>query len=364
MSEEIPLFRKYPKLRNIPWVSVINSPTPIHKMEETSKELNHKEIWVKRDDLSHEIYGGNKPRKYEFVFADILKKNKKRILTQGAIGTNHGLATTVHAKKYGLKTHLFLVEQKLSQHVRENLLCHHYFGARLKLMKSNFRRKLAIKARLLFDKKAYFVTTGASSPLGTLGFVNAAFEIKEQIDDGIIPEPDKIFVTVGSLATCAGLVLGLELVEAKTKVIGIGVTDPTWSSKKNTLDLAAKALALMRTKDSSIPNVSNELEKRLIVDHSYFGGKYGVPTKEAFEAIEIAHKDELKLEYVYTGKTLSGLLDYIRQEKISKDEIIVFWNSKSFADLAPYVKKTKYKDLPKGFHKFFDGTIKMKEEDH
>lgn len=363
MSGEIPLFRKYPKLRSIPWVSVINSPTPIHKMEEISKELNHKEIWVKRDDLTDDIYGGNKPRKYEFVFADILRKKKKRILTLGAIGTNHGLATTVHAKKFGLETHLFLVKQKLSQHVRENLLCHHYFGARLNLMKSNFRRKLAIKARLFFDKNAYFVTTGASSPLGTLGFVNAAFELKEQIDAKLIPEPDKLFVAVGSLATCAGLVLGLELARVKTQIVGIGVTDPSWSSKKATLNLAAKTLEIMRKKDSSIPDVLNELEKRLIVDHSYFGGEYGVPTKEAFEAIEIAKKDYLKLEYVYTGKTLSGLLDYIRKEKISKDEVVVFWNSKSSADLAPYVKKTKYKDLPKGFHKFFDGTIKVMKED-
>lgn len=359
MTEEIPLFRKYPKLRNIPWVSIINSPTPIHKMEEISKELNHKEIWVKRDDLTDNIYGGNKPRKYEFVFADILKKNKKRILTQGAIGTNHGLATTVHAKKFGLETHLFLVEQKLSQHVRENLLCHHYFGARLNLMKSNFRRKLAIKARLFIDKKAYFVTTGASSPLGTLGFVNAAFELKEQIDAKLIPEPDKLFVTVGSLATCAGLVLGLELAKVRTKVIGIGVTDPIWSSKKNTLDLAVKALELMRTRDSSIPDVSDVIGERLIVDHRYFGGQYGVPTEEAMEAIKIAKKDELKLEYVYTGKTLSGLIDYIRKNKLQKDEIIIFWNSKSSADLTSVIEEVNYQDLPRKFHKFFDGSVKM-----
>ncbi len=359
MSEEIPLFRKYPKLISIPWVSIINSPTPIHKMEEISKDLNHKEVWVKRDDLTDDIYGGNKPRKYEFVFADILKKEKKKILTQGAIGTNHGLATTVHARKFGLETHLFLVEQKLSQHVRENLLCHHYFGARLNLMKSNFRRKLAIKTRLFFDKNAYFVTTGASSPLGTLGFVNAAFELKEQIDAKLIPEPDKLFVAVGSLATCAGLVLGLELAEVKTQVIGIGVTDPTWSSKKATLDLAVRALELMRTEDSSIPDVSDVIGERLIVNHGYFGGQYGVPTEEAMEAIEIAKKDKLKLEYVYTGKTLSGLIDYIRKNKLQKDEIVVFWNSKSSADLTSVTKEVNYQDLPRKFHKFFEGSVKM-----
>ncbi len=359
MADEIPLFRKYPKLRSIPWVSVINSPTPIHKMEQTSKELNHKAIWVKRDDLTHDIYGGNKPRKYEFVFANILKKNKKRILTQGAIGTNHGLATTVHAKRFGLETHLYLLEQKLSQTVIENLLCHHYFGAKLNLMKNKNHRKLAIKTKLFFDRKAYFVTTGASSPLGTLGFVNAAFELKDQIDDKTISEPDRLFVTVGSLATCAGLVLGLELAQVKTQIVGIGVTDPSWSSKKATIELASKALEIMRKEDPSIPDVSNELEKRLVVDHSYFGGQYGVPTDEALEAIEIAKKDKLKLEYVYTGKTLSGLIDYIRKEKISKNEVVVFWNSKSSADLTDFANEVKHQDLPRKFHKFFEDSTQI-----
>jgi len=353
MVEEIPLFRKYPNLKTIPWVSVINSPTPILKMEKTGKMLNHKELWVKRDDLTHEIYGGNKPRKYEFVFADVLKKKKKKIFTQGAIGTNHGLATTIHAKRFGLETHLFLVEQEPSQTVLENLLCHHYFGAKLNLMKNSKQRRRHIRFRLLFDRKAYFVTTGASSPLGTLGFVNAAFELKEQINEGIMPEPDILFVTAGSLATCAGLLLGLELAELKTKVIGIGVTDPSWSSKEATIDLASKTLDLMRKKDSSIPDVSKRLSERLIIDHEYFGGQYGKPTKEALEAIELAKKDGLKLEHVYTGKTLAGLIDYIRTSKVQKEDVILFWNTKSSADMSDYIKKTNYLDLPKKFHKFF-----------
>lgn len=362
MVKEIPLFKKYPKLTNIPWVSIIVSPTPVHKMGQTSKTLK-RDIWVKRDDLTHTIYGGNKPRKYEFVFADILKKGKKTIVTLGSIGTNHGLATTVTARDFGLSTHLFVLEQPLSEGVRENLLCHHFFGAKLHLMRNPFHRKLAMKIKLILDRSSYFVTLGASSPLGTLGFVNAAFELKEQIEKKIIPEPDKLFVTVGSLATCAGLVLGLELAQVKTKVVGIGVTDPARSSKQNTIELAKKALEIMRSKDVSIPDVSREIENRLIIDHSYFGGQYGASTKEALEAIDIAKKDELKLEYTYTGKTLGGLIDHCQKNKVSKDEVVLFWNSKSSADMSPHLSKIKYKDLPKGFHKFFDGTIKMKEGD-
>ncbi|MHA1202764.1 MAG: 1-aminocyclopropane-1-carboxylate deaminase/D-cysteine desulfhydrase [Candidatus Heimdallarchaeaceae archaeon] len=360
MVDDLPLFRKYPKLKTIPWISVIDSPTPIHKMEQISKTLK-KDIWVKRDDLTHTIYGGNKPRKYEFVFADILKKGKKIIVTLGSIGTNHGLATAVTARDFGLSTHLFVLEQPISEGVRENLLCHHFFGAKLHLMRNPFHRKLAMKIKLMLDKSSYFVTLGASSPLGTLGFVNAAFELKEQIEEKLIPEPDKLFVTAGSLATCAGLVLGLEIAQVKTKVVGIGVTDPVRSSKQNTLELAIKALEIMRNKDDSIPDVSEKMENRLIIDHSYFGGKYGASTKEALEAIDIAKKDELKLEYTYTGKTLGGLIDYCKKNKVTKDEVVLFWNSKSSADMTPYLNQITYQDLPKKFHKFFDDEIENED---
>jgi D-cysteine desulfhydrase len=354
MVEEIPLFRKYPKLATIPWVSVIDSPTPVHKMSQTSTTLK-RDIWVKRDDLTHTIYGGNKPRKYEFVYADILRKGKKTIITLGSIGTNHGLATAVTARDFGLRTHLFVLEQPISEGVRENLLCHHFFGAKLHLMRNPFHRKLAMKIKLMLDRSSYFVTLGASSPLGTLGFVNAAFELKEQIEKKLIPEPDKLFVTAGSLATCAGLVLGLELAEVKTKVIGIGVIDPVRSSKQNTIELAKKALKIMKNKDDSIPDVSEKIENRLIIDHSYFGGKYGASTKEALEAIDLAKKDELQLEHTYTGKTLGGLIDYCQKNEVTKDEITLFWNSKSSADMSPYLNQITYRDLPKEFHKFFDG---------
>jgi D-cysteine desulfhydrase len=361
MVKEIPLFKKYPKLKEIPWIPVVNTPTPVHRMEKTGKQLKHKELWVKRDDLSHDVYGGNKPRKYEFVFADIIKKNKKRIFTQGAIGTNHGLATTIHAKRYGLETHLFLLEQEPSPTVLENLLCHHYFGAKLNLMKSKRQRQRTIKFRLLFDRKAYFVVTGASSPLGTLGFVNAAFELIEQIEAGLIPEPDLLFITAGSLATCAGLVLGLELGQVKTKVVGIGVTDPSWSSKEATIDLALKALEIMRKIDPTIPDVTKTIPDRLIIDHSYFGGAYGASTKEAIEAIEMGKNDELKLEHVYTGKTLSGVVDYIRKDKVSNDEVVLFWNTKSSADLSHITDNMKYRDLPEEFHKFFNMHERIKK---
>jgi len=110
MSQTIPLFKNHPKLSVIPWLSVANVPTSVQRMIQTSK-LIERDIWVKRDDLTHAMYGGNKLRKYEFVFADALAKGKKKILTQGSIGTNHVLVTAVHAQKFGLETHFIYLNR-------------------------------------------------------------------------------------------------------------------------------------------------------------------------------------------------------------------------------------------------------------
>ena len=66
--------------------------------------------------------------------------------------------------------------------------------------------------------------TGRSSPIGTTGFVNTAFELKNQINEGLIPEPRYIFCPLGSKGTLAGLVLGVQLARLKSVVIGVRVS--------------------------------------------------------------------------------------------------------------------------------------------
>ena len=54
-------------------------------------------MWVKRDDLTSPIYGGNKVRKLERLIPEALARGKKRIITVGAVGSHHVLATAVFA---------------------------------------------------------------------------------------------------------------------------------------------------------------------------------------------------------------------------------------------------------------------------
>ncbi len=68
-------------------------------MENASNSLRGCDIWIKRDDLCNPKYGGNKPRKYEFVLADAIKQGKKNIVTIGGIGSNHVLADAIYFER-------------------------------------------------------------------------------------------------------------------------------------------------------------------------------------------------------------------------------------------------------------------------
>lgn len=82
------LFEEYPGLESVPWVSLGTFPTPIQKMEKLGEAQGLGSLYVKRDDLSSPIYGGNKVRKLEWVLADARGKGRKTLISVGGSGSN------------------------------------------------------------------------------------------------------------------------------------------------------------------------------------------------------------------------------------------------------------------------------------
>jgi D-cysteine desulfhydrase len=71
----LPLFEKYPVLsRRVPWMPIGNYPTPVQKLDTLGRAIGYENVWIKRDDQSSDIYGGNKVRKLEFAIADALRR--------------------------------------------------------------------------------------------------------------------------------------------------------------------------------------------------------------------------------------------------------------------------------------------------
>ncbi len=362
--DEYPLFERFPNLKKIPRIELGIFPTPVHKLENVSKVNPDIEVYIKRDDKSSDLYGGNKCRKYEFVLADAMKKKKSIILTTGGVGSNHTVANTVFAKKLGLDSWVYLFDQPLNDIVRKNMILDYHFGAKMHYTKSIFRTAFKMLGAYLFNRKTYLLMPGASVPLGTLGFVNAAIELQNQIDAGVIPPIDELFVSVGSTGTCAGIALGLELINSPIHVTGVSVSMLTFSDKKAVVKQMKNTLKLMRKVDPTIPDVSKNFDKRLDVEESFFGGEYGKCTHEGLYCIDELKKDGINLDPTYTAKTFSCLMYKLMTSKKNKDKAAdgkkkyLFWHTLNGIDFSDIVKNTDYKNLPKGFHKFFDGRVK------
>src|SRR5687768_6775722 len=116
------LFQRFPAARTmIPWIPLADVPTPITTHQLHLAQHGPQPLRIKRDDLAGDPYGGNKVRKLEFLLADAQRRGATRIITAGAFGSHHALATTVYARQIGLDVTVILFPQRITPHVQSIL---------------------------------------------------------------------------------------------------------------------------------------------------------------------------------------------------------------------------------------------------
>src|SRR5215831_20404443 len=119
------LFQIFPGLAGkIPWTSLGLFPTPVSSLRA--------DLYIKRDDLSGVVYGGNKVRPLEALFGCAQAAGARRIFAVGAYGSNHALATALHAPAAGLEPAALLFSQPPSACARENLVA--LLGAKTRIV--------------------------------------------------------------------------------------------------------------------------------------------------------------------------------------------------------------------------------------
>jgi D-cysteine desulfhydrase len=356
----IPLFEHYPQLSDkLPYVSLGKFPTPVEKLNRLGKDIGV-DLYIKRDDLSGELYGGNKVRKLEFLLAHALHAKKKEVLTFGCVGSNHALATAIYAQQLGMRSISMLMPQPNAHYVRSNLLMSYHCNAELHQHRNIPIIALAtiyqlLRHKLKFGKFPQVIPAGGSSAIGTIGYVNAAFELKEQIMEGKMPKPDCIYVALGTTGTATGLMLGLKAANLKTKVISVRVADEKFANVKKIISLFRKSNSLLHSKDSSFPKLELS-EKDIDIRHNFFGQGYGFFTKEGMKAVKRMEKEGIKLEGTYTGKALACLIDDAEKRNL-EDEVVLFWNTYNSKDFSDVIAGIDYHQLPQCFHRYFEEDV-------
>jgi 1-aminocyclopropane-1-carboxylate deaminase/D-cysteine desulfhydrase-like pyridoxal-dependent ACC family enzyme len=341
------LFRRYPALDGrIAWRRFGRFPTPVE-----SVELEHagviRRILVKRDDLCGERYGGNKVRKLEFILPDALRQGAGRLITVGAAGSHHALATAIYGAEVGLPATLVLFPQQLTSHVRDVLLSGLGVGAELRWVPRMGLVPLAlVTARWVHRReRPFMVAPGGSDAVGTLGYVNAALELADQIDAGASPQPAIVHVAAGTLGTAAGLALGFALAGLPTRVVGTRITSRVITNERVARRLIEGAAARLRDAGVDTPPSADVLS-RLEIRHDQIGRGYGHATADAARAQQAFEAAGLRLDATYTAKAAAGLL---AEEPETAEGPTLFWHTLSRHEPSDAIAAGREREFPRSF---------------
>lgn len=343
-----PIFDIYPRLKPaVPYLPLADLPTPVESLASVSPNL-----WVKRDDQTSGLYGGNKVRKLEFILARMKQENSKHLVTFGAIGTNHGVATSLYCQQQGIDCTVLLFDQPVTKFVKQNLCLMHHFGATLIYKGSLWNTVLAFYlSERIKQRGAFFLFAGGSNIEGCIGFVNAALELKQQIEQGLIPTPEVIYCPVGSGSTIAGLTLGCALAGLPSKVVGIRVAPshlgiiPT-CTPATVYQLMKKTYRFLRCLDETFPDISLP---KITLDASYYGRGYGVTTEKGEQATRRMGSAGIGLESTYTAKAAAAALEHSDEHPTSH---VLYWHTYNSVDLSALAAQTDVRTLAPELLKF------------
>jgi len=308
--------------------------TPIHKLENLSKKYGVN-IYIKRDDMTGFAMGGNKLRKLDYLLKDALDNNCNVLLTYGGAQTNHGRLTAAVAARFGLKCGI-IMDGPAPKKASGNLILDKMMGADLYFMddksfKDEPKEIYQEKYKQLVDKstkevvkfyeeqgdKVYIIPVGGSSPVGAAGYVMAAKEIKDQLEEMNV-NMDYVFTGFGSTGTYGGLYLGAKYFNAGFTPIGIAV------SNKNDLELQEKIDYIEETNKYLELGLDVKLDD-MWIEKGFVGINYNVPDPETRKYVYMMAKEEaIILDPCYTGKTFRGMIEMIESCKIKQNSNIMF----------------------------------------
>ena len=314
-SSRFPLFERFPELARLPRARLTTLPTPVEPLLDAAPDGT---FWLKRDDLSSPSLGGNKVRALEFLLGGVRRGDL--VLTIGGEGSTHVLATAYHAARLGAGPHAIRWRHEMhgmahTVAARARELCddvtttHNIAGT---FARAAWRR--------LCSRRLHWIPMGGSSPLGTLGHVNAGLELAGQIRDGVLPPPRQVVVPLGTGGTAAGLALGFAIAGLPITLVAARIGPRIGANRTRVHQLARATAALMqRMTGRPVPTLGADAVE---VIHDVYGGAYGrvLPAGEA-AARQLEVWRGIALDATYSAKAMAAAIARHRSSEVPT----LFW---------------------------------------
>lgn len=346
------LFERYPVLKEkLPYVSLGDFPTPVERLERLSEAIKVPHLYAKREDLSGKLYGGNKVRALEFLLGDALRSDYKQVFALGFPASCQALAQAIYAKQLGIRSRSILFRRPNSEQSRRHLLIYQSIGADLQALGLPALMQL-IKQRL---QDGHFPKLlEASSPVGMAGYVSAALEVKDQIDSGLLPEPDLVYVALATMGTAVGLDLGFKAARLKSRVVSVHLGNPRATPQKM-VKLFRETNEYLHSHDPSftkfeVSEIDFEIRYAPKIPKGQFLSESGAQAMTRVKDLA-----NLQLDEVFTANAFAALIADADNGRL-RDKTVLWWNSYNSRDFSDQIATADYHQLPKAFHHYFEHT--------
>jgi 1-aminocyclopropane-1-carboxylate deaminase/D-cysteine desulfhydrase-like pyridoxal-dependent ACC family enzyme len=320
----------------LPRLDLAHLPTPLEEAPRLADSLDGPRIFIKRDDCTGMLLGGNKTRHNEFLLADALHRDADLLVWGAGIQSNNCRQTAAACAKLGLECHLYLSRathppaaddlsagrRSSGEDVQGNLLLDYLVGARVHIVDEplgpaldELLHKRAAEFRAA-GRKPYVWDRDHGRPLAAVSYALCLGEIVEQMHK-LCLEPAAVYCAAAG-ATGAGLVLGKAVLGLSCDVKLLCPIRWPWNVPEDLAEVANRAAGLL-----GLPHRVTTAD--VDVRDDYIGPGYGVLTQEGWEALALlATTEGILLDPVYTSKALAGLIDDVRRHRVRPDGCVVF----------------------------------------
>jgi D-cysteine desulfhydrase len=320
-------------------INLARLPTPVQPLRRFGEKLGV-ELYVKRDDMTGAALSGNKVRKLEFVFADVLAREADSVLTCGGAQSNHCRATAIAAAKLGLNCRLILRTPDPSNPPPPdgNILLDRMAGAEIVwITPEEYKQRDEIFEREAASfkdsgRKPYIIPEGASYAVGAWGYIRAAEEIVNDIANlpGGGNQPVTLINAAGSGGTSAGLILGVKMFDINARVVSVNVCDDKDYFVRVIGDICEKVLSDYHLE------IDFSRDRDIEIVDGYVGRGYALSQPEELALIsDVARTEGIFLDPVYTGKAFFGMVQELKRDRECFGERIVFIHTGGIFGLFP-----------------------------
>jgi 1-aminocyclopropane-1-carboxylate deaminase/D-cysteine desulfhydrase-like pyridoxal-dependent ACC family enzyme len=306
----------------LPRVDLAHLPTPLEEVPRFAERVGGVRIFLKRDDCTGLLFGGNKTRHNEFILADALRQGADVLVWGAGVQSNNCRQTAAACAKLGLECSLYLSRADHGEEVQGNLLLDHLVGAQIEIVDERIGPELdqvlknradAIRAK---GRRPYVWDRRRTRSIAAISYVLCLAEIMdEMVINGI--EPEAIYLSSAG-STGAGVALGRMLLGLSSAVRSVCYIRWPWKVREDMAEIANQAATLL-----GLPHrlTVNDID----ASEDYIGAGYGQMTADGYEATDLLARTEgILLDPVYTAKAMAALIHDIRRRHLSPGQTAVF----------------------------------------